>query len=400
MRNLTAVFIASFFLVSCSGKKEISTDAAAAVPVQIEKVHHAEETETISVSGSVVAQGSPSELAFLVSGKVIQAGPREGDFVRKGQVLAVIDPIDYQLALAASQAQSAAARAVLAKAEAPARPEQLEQARISFERTSDEYKRMKMLFDAKSLAPNDFQKIQAAYDSSRQQYEMAQMGAQKEDKAQAKATSDQAEAAEKIARKRLADTTLHSPLDGFVTRRGVEVGDTAAQGRPVYEVVPLNPVEVNVGIPETDIRLVRIGQKATIRILSLPDQKYEGTIRVINVAADPNTRTFMTRITVPNPKQVLRLGMIAEARINGDRKVQIMTVPGEAIVKDPQGAPIVYTYFPDQKRVYAKRVEIGSVYGKEIQIKSGLAGDESVVVGGQNRLRDGLLVEVSSGGRE
>ena len=59
-----------------------------------------------------------------------------------------------------------------------------------------------------------------------------------------------------------------------------------------------------------------------------------------------------------------------------------MTLPGESIVHDPQGATMVFVYFPDQKRVYSKRVEMGTVYGREVQIKSGLSGDESIVACG------------------
>lgn len=397
MRALAGAFSFAVLLVSCSGDNKNQPTTSAPIPVRIEQIRRIQEPETVAVSGSVVAPGAPSELSFLVSGKVIQAGPREGDFVRKDQVLAVIDPADYQLGVSAAVAQAAAARAVLAKAEAPARPEQLEQAKISYQRSEDEYSRMKMLFDAKSIAPNDFQKYQAAYEASRQQYEMAKMGAQKEDKAQARAAADQAAVAEQIARKRLADATLYSPIDGFITRRSVEPGDTASPARPVYEIVRLDPVEINVGVPETDIRLVRVGQKTSIRIPALPDQEFQGTVRVINVSADPSTRTYMTRIVVPNPKHLLRIGMIAEARIQGSQVRDVLTIPGESIVRDPQGATIVFVYFPDQKRVYSKRVEVGTVYGKEVQIRSGLTGNESIVIAGQNRLRDGSTVDATEG---
>lgn len=397
MRILASAFSFAILLTSCSGHKQPEASAPPPIPIRIAKISQIQEQETVAVSGSVVAPGNPAELAFLVSGKVIQAGPREGDFVKKGQVLAVIDPADYQFGVSAAVAQSAAAKAVLAKADAPARPEQLEQAKIAYERAENEYQRMKMLFDSKSLAPNDFQKFQAAYEASRQQYEMAKMGAQKEDKAQARATADQADVAERVARKRLADATLYAPIDGFITRRSVEPGDTAAPGKPVYEIVRLDPVEINVGIPETDIRLVRVGQKAIVRIPALPDQEFQGIVRVINVSADPSTRTYMARIVVPNPKRVLRIGMIAEARIQGNQKRDVMTIPGESIVRDPQGATIVFVYFPDQKRVYSKRVETGTVFGKEVQIRSGLTGSESIVIAGQNRLRDGNTVNATEG---
>lgn len=341
----------------------------------------------------MVSPDAPSNVAFIVSGKVIQVGPREGDYVRKGDILAVIDPTDYQLGVNAAAAQVATARAALRRVEAPARPEVLEQARIALDRTEDEYRRMKMLYDSKSLPPNDFRKFQAAYEAARQQYEQAKAGGQKEDRAQSQAGIDQAVAMERIAQQHLADATLRSPMAGFVAGRTIEPGEMASPGRPVFQIVQLDPVEIRVGVPETDIHLVRVGQTAFLHVPALPGESFGGTLRVINVAADAGTRTYMARIRVANPKHVLRLGMVAEARIQGDRMLDVLTLPGAAVVHDPQGATIVFVYFPDKKRVYAKRVEVGTVYGQEIQIGGGLTGDEQVVLAGQDKLRDGAAVD-------
>lgn len=234
-----------------------------------------------------------------------------------------------------------------------------------------------MLYDVKSLAPNDYLKFKAAYDSAAQQYE-------------------QASASEKLSQKRLADATLRAPLNGYVSRRSVEPGQVASAGQPVFEIVQLDTVEVNVGVPETDIHRVRVGQKASVTLPAMPGKSYEGSVRVINVSADPNTRTFMTRITIPNPHHTLRIGMVAEARIRGDRTVRMLTLPIESIVRDPQGATMVYVYFPGEKRVYARRVETGGVYGREIELKRGLTGEESVVLAGQERLRDGAVVSLTT----
>lgn len=205
----------------------------------------------------------------------------------------------------------------------------------------------------------------------------------------------QAAAAEKLSRKRLADATLLAPTSGYIARRAIEPGDTAAAGQPVFEIVQMEPVEVNVGIPETDVHRVRIGQTADITAPALPGKTFQGIVRLINVSADPNTRTYMARIAVENPERLLRVGMVAEAVIRGDRAVAMATLPGETVVRDPQGAPQVFVYYPDQQRVYAKRVEIGAAAGREVEIKSGLAGDELIVLAGQTRLRDGLLVSAT-----
>jgi multidrug efflux pump subunit AcrA (membrane-fusion protein) len=397
-QQILAVCAVAGVLAGCSPRQQ-TTAVPARTPIEVAQPRQFDVPSVVAVSGSVVSPENPSNVAFLVSGKVIRVGPREGDYVRKGQVLAVIDATDYSLGVDAAAGGVAAARAVLQKAEAPARPEVLAQAKIAFERAQDEYRRMQQLYESKSLAPNDYEKFRAAYEASRQQYDQALAGAQKEDRRQARAVYEQAVANEQLARKRLSDATLRAPTEGYVAARLVEVGDMAAAGHPVFQLVQLDPVEINVGVPETDIHLVRAGQKTTVRIPALPDDTFGGSVRVINVAADPSTRTYMVRISLPNRRRLLRIGMIAEVQIQSDRSNRVMSLPGNAIVRDPQGATNVFVYFPDQGRVYARRVETGTVYGTEVQIKSGLSGSEQVVVAGQDKLREGSPVSVANGAR-
>lgn len=379
-------------LVACTSEQHKKEAESEAVPVTVGRVQHVQERETIAVSGTISTQNSPANVSFLVSGKVVFVGPREGEFVTKGQVLARIDPTDFNLSVKGAAAQAASAQAAMEKALHSARPELLEQARIGFERAEDEYRRMKMLYDSKSLAPNDFQKYKAAYEHARQDYEQAKAGGQKEDKALAKASYNQSAAQLEVARKALSDATLCAPISGYIAKRSIEPGDTAAPGRTVFEIVQMDPVEVNVGVPETDVHLVRLGQKADITVPALPGKTFQGTVRVINVSADPSTRTYMTRISVANPEHSLRVGMVAEATIRGDQMVSMVTLPGDAVVRDPQGATQVYVYYPDQKRVYAKRVEIGAAVNRNVEIKSGLSGNELIVLAGQTKLRNGLTV--------
>lgn len=344
-------------LAACSDEADKKQTEGEPVPVVVGKVRKVQERETVSVSGTVNTPNSPATVSFLVSGKVVFVGPREGDYVKKGQILASIDPTDYQLALAAAKAQT-------------------DMAEVAFKRAEDEHRRMKMLYDSNSLAPNDYEKFKATFDSTARQY-------------------DQAVASEKLSRKHLTDATLYAPTSGYIAKRLIEPGDTAAQGHPVFEIVQLDPVEVNVGVPETDVHLVSIGQKADITVPALPGKSFQGTVRVINVSADPNTRTYMTRITVANPKHSLRVGMVAEATIRGDRTISMVTLPGDAVIRDPQGATQVYVYYPDQKRVYTKRVEVGAVVNKDVKIESGLSGDELIVLAGQSKLRNGQIVSAT-----
>jgi membrane fusion protein (multidrug efflux system) len=118
----------------------------------------------------------------------------------------------------------------------------------------------------------------------------------------------------------------------------------------------------------------------------------------VGIAADPQARTYTVKVQVANPDHRLRPGMIAEVGVELGERVSALTVPGEAIVRDADGITRVFVYFADERRVHARRVEIGSAYGTEIEIRDGLTGDERVVVGGQHRLREGSLVEVVTSG--
>src|SRR5208283_3605153 len=158
-------------LLACSSSKTAEQAVSTPIPVKIGKLQPIQDHEEVAVSGTIGSPAEPSNVSFLVSGKVIQVSPREGDYVKKGQLLASIDPTDYQLALTMATKQA-------------------DMARIASERAEDEHRRMKMLYDSKSLAPNDYEKYKSAYESSRQQYE-------------------QAMAFEKISRKHLTDAELH-----------------------------------------------------------------------------------------------------------------------------------------------------------------------------------------------
>jgi multidrug efflux pump subunit AcrA (membrane-fusion protein) len=391
--RISACAVFALFLSSCA-RQTASADRAQANPISVRVAmpKHVRVPAEVDVSGTVETPSAPTNVGFLVSGKVIRVGPREGDFVKAGEVLAVVDPADFQFGVQSAIAQIALARAQSEKAFVSARPEQVEQARANLSQAEDEFRRMKTLYEKKSLAPNDFKKYETAYINAQQQYVQAKEGAQLEDKAAAKAALEQAEAAERIAQKRLSDSTLIAPIGGFVSKRNIEVGAMASPGTSVFTIVELDTVEIQVGVPETDVRLVHRGQQAIVTASARPGMSFSGKVRLVNVSAEPQTRTYMVRITVPNPKRALLVGMIAEARILGSETLDVLTLPGQSLVRDPQGAPQVFVYFPNEKRVYAKRVRAGGVMGRDVQITDGVKDSDWIVVAGQQLVREGSIV--------
>ncbi len=389
-----AVILVFLSLLAGSGCTRKAPPVAAETPVKVKvrRPSRVERPATIPASGTVEANRT-ALVSFQVSGQVARVFVEEGAPVQAGQTLAELDSRDFEYRVEQAAAQTAAARANLQKAESAVRKQELAQAKVELERWEDEYKRYKALYERKSMAPADFRKVEAAYLAAKERHSLAVEGARREDRDAARQALLAAEAQERIARKALADSKLIAPAGGLIGMKDIEVGNLAAAGRPVFAILDLNPAKVRVGVPEAEIGKVRPGHPATVHIPSLGEKTFDGKVETVGVAADPASRTYTVKLTVPNPSLVLRAGMIAEARIWTGLKAKAITLPGDAVVRDPQGATMVYVYFPDKRRVFLRRVDAGAVYGQEVEITRGLTGDEQVVIAGQQNLTEGALVE-------
>lgn len=360
--------------------------------VQVRRPATAERADIVRVGGNVEAYET-SEVGFQVAGRVKRVLVEEGQAVAAGQLLAELDPTDYRLGAEIAEREAEAARALAEKARAGARKQELEQAKAAYEQAEDEYRRMKILYERRSLAPNDFKKIETQWRVARQRYEEALEGARREDREAAEAKAKQAEANAQLSRKRLADTELRAPLAGVVARRLADTGEMVSAGMPVVVLMRLDPARVRVGVPEAEIGKVKPGLVARVRIPSLGGREFAGRVELVGYAAEPQSRTFPVRLLVPNRALELRAGMIAEAEIEADARVAVRTVPADAVWRDAQGVTHVFVYSPEKQRVFARRVRTGRGAGREVEISEGLGAEDLVVVGGQHKVKDGMRVE-------
>lgn len=387
VRWAVAVLVVSFS--ACGRRAAEAPEPVAAV--QVREAARMERAEVVRAGGNVEAYET-AEVGFQVAGRIRRVFVEEGQMVSQGQLLAELDPTDYRLGADIAGEEAAAARAMAEKARTGARRQELEQARAALEQAEDEYRRMKVLFERKSLAPNDFKKIETHWQIAKQRYEEALEGARREDREAAEARARQAEANAKLSRKRVEDTQLRAPIGGVVARRLADTGEMIAAGMPVVALMKLHPARVRVGVPEAEIGKVRIGQSARVRIPSLGGREFAAKVELVGFAAEPQSRTFPVRLLAPNPSLELRAGMIAEAEIDTMARVAARTVPSEAVWRDPQGSTHVFVYSPQSGRVHARRVRTGRGAEREVEITEGLNEGELVVVGGQHKVKDGMRV--------
>lgn len=338
---VVVIAIAALLFIFLTGTKPAPVSAA--VPVLVRLVTDLNRSEVVVVSGDIEASRS-ANVGFQVPGRVVRVWPEEGDFVQAGQPLAQLDTTQYKLQLVMA---SAAAR-----------------------QAEDQFKRLQQMNQAQGIAPADFVKIETGL--------------------------EQARAQQALVRDNLANTQLVAPISGTVAHRGIEVGEQAAPGMPVFTIIATDPIQVRAGVPEAEIGRIKFGQTVEIRVPALPNNKFYGQVRLVGVAADPTSRTYSVKISVPNPRRLLRPGMIAEARIKQDSQVVAFTIPATAVVRDADGATQVFIYNPAEKKVFARRITVGTMYGKEVEVTSGLNDKDLVVVGGQHRVREGAKVDATT----
>jgi RND family efflux transporter MFP subunit len=382
------------FVAGCGHKAVLAADQPVAVRLRVP--NHLQEPVSVAASGSVEANLT-ALTAFQVGGRVARVYVEEGQFVKKGQILAELDATDYRNAYDSASGQAAAAQAAALQAKNGVRAQELEEARVDFERARDEYQRQKYLYDHQSLPALDFHKVEAAYLSSEQRYKMAQEGSRFEEKDALNARQHAAEADFSQARKRLSDCELRAPITGFIGMKKIDVGDTVSVGNPVFSVLDLDPVKVRVGVPEAQIGKVREGARTVVTIPSLDGRSFEGKVEAVGVSADSTSRTFTTKIVVPNHEHVLRSGMITESRVYSSAIINVLTVPAAAVVRDSRGVTLVYVYDNTRQRVFGRRIEVGNLVGDEVEIKSGLRPSDQLVVAGQQNVHEGSPVTTIGG---
>ena len=315
-------------------------------PVIVRPVTQMNTEDTVFISGALEADKT-APLSFLVPGMVDRVYVDEGDRVEKGQVLASVEAADYRSHLRIAEALLMQAK--------------------------DAYERFRPLYKEGAFAEKNFIELKSGL-------------------AQAAAGCD-------IARKKLKDTKLYTPIPGVVGMKRVEIGQMVSPAMPVFTVVKTDTIYARVSVPESEIGKIALGQKAEAKVPALANRSVEGRVMLIGAMADPQTRSFAVKIELPNPDYTLRTGMIVQAKIITDRQIDILTVPGSAVVRDADNLTYVFVVDAARERALRRRVFPGSVCQSEIEIKNGLNPGDKVIIGGQHKLTDGALIRIADDGK-
>ncbi|MFN4014589.1 MAG: efflux RND transporter periplasmic adaptor subunit [Reyranella sp.] len=322
-------------------------------PARVAEISYKTHGQTLLLAGTVVPR-IESTLGFRVAGKIVQRSVDVGAVVKPRDVIAVLDPADYQLAVDN-------ARAALASAEA------------DHVRAKADHERYLNLRGSMAFVPQTLDQRQSLA-------------------ATALARVDQAKSQLASAENNLAYTVLRADAPGVVTAVQAEVGQVLSQGQGVIRLARTDELEILVGVPEHRLKLVRAAQGATFELWSDPGRRHAAKLRELSPSADPVTRTYAARFSVLEPPEFIGLGMTATLGFERPDPTPVAEVPLSAIFQ--RGTqPAVWVVDRDTGTVELRPVAIARWRDDTAAISSGVKEGELIATAGVHKLETGQKVK-------
>lgn len=329
-----------FSWVSC---KRNSDKPTVAPPVKVTVLQVASENpQSLRQFSGTVSSSETTNVSFSVAGTIIELYGREGQKVKKGQLLGKLRNGEYLNAYNIAEAQLAEAQ--------------------------DGYNRLKKLHDANALPEIKWVEIQQKLKEAQNMAEMA--------------------------KRTLDDANLYSPLSGTITRKFVDVGETVMPVEPAYEIVSTSDLTIDIPVPENEIGNFEIGESALIDLKSLGIEGIEGKVSRKSVTADPITRAFTVKIDLPNNDGKILPGMIGEVTFKNhnlsDSTCSEIELPSQAVQLNDDNRWFVWIV----KDSVAERrfVSADELVAKGIIVRSGLNPGDMVIVEGMQKVGTGTKV--------
>lgn len=360
-RAAAALAVVAIIAAAGACKKPAAKAAAdetfGAAPVKVFKARRQKITQKITYTGTLEAW-TKINITPETGGKIARIHVQEGDRVAKGQLLAELETESIRLQL--KQAEAGVAVAEAAHADAL--------------RNKD---RMDRLIKEQAVSEQQREKIQLAYDASAAQLEQARAGLN-------------------LARHALDVSIMTAPFGGVIASKNAEVGDVinpmmggfGGGAGGVLTLMDYSRIKTVVAVSSEDIGRIRKGQAAILRLSAFPGRDFPGTVRIVNLTADPLNKKFSVEAVFDNPEGLLRPGTFGDVLFELESHENALVVPQKAILENG------YVFIVDGGKAVKKAVTLGLQNTTMVEVLDGLAEGLPVVVDGNYGLEEGAPVQV------
>ena len=324
-------------LCSCSEKQQTVQEQTVRVKV---KEIQAEAVNGEQGFSGTIEESSGTSLSFAVSGTIKKIYVSAGQTVGAGQLIAELDPITMQNAYNI--------------------------AKTALEQAQDTYNRMKELHDAGSLPEMQW----IAIDN------------------QLKTAISQ----EALAKKSLTDTKLYAPFSGYIAAKDAEIGQNAIPGSSVVKLVNISSVKVKISVPENDIQRIAKGSSMKVVVPALGNREFSGQVTERGVSADPRSRTYEVKATIQNSDRQLLPGMICQAFTNYMQGTTGVFIPANLVQLNGDNKNFVWVV--NGGKAVKREITIIGETAQGAQVSGGLSDGDQLIVAGQQKVSNGMSVEI------
>lgn len=361
----------------------------------------------------------PGTLSALVEASVFGRAPGYvrkryvdiGDRVREGQLLAEIDAPELDQQVAQSRAAVSQARQQLTQAQAALvqAESQRDLARITSQRYNNLVARGAIARQDADTQESTYKTADALVDA-----QQANIHAAEDNVKQAQANLDRVMALQDYK-------NVRAPFDGVVTARNIDAGALISangaglgvspmdvtnaantNGSEMFRVAQIGTIRILTSVPQANAPGIYVGLAADVSVNEFQGRKFEGKVTRTMNSLDPNSRTLLVEVQIPNRDRKLLPGMYAEIRFRSHRDVPPLLVPGDTIIAGASGMQVgvLNDVGQGKKKIHMQPVQIGRDYGAETEVLSGLNGSELIVVNPGDEVYEGALVRTESPGRK
>lgn len=388
---ILVVFIfGGVFFANRSSSKEIDQKSAGNTSQKTSIAVKAQEVKTVASAGklSFKATLEPVEEGIVsskISGKVVQVLFENGKAVSKGDPLVRLDDQDIRNQLSSAQSQLQASESQLNGAKAG-----LPKIKANVESAQRNYTRLQTLFSQGAVTQVELENAETS------------MKAAQSDLASAQANINTLMANVSAARANLntindslANTVIKAPISGVMDEKSVDLGQFASPGAALAKVKNVAVLNAVIQVEQSALKDIKIGQKAQIKLNEDDSKVYEGTVKYIDISANPSARVFNCKIEVTNQGQALRPGIFAKVEINKGEQIQVIQIPMSALMGDEGN---YFVFVMENGAARKKDVSVGEITKDTVEIKSGLKPGEQLITTNLNTLQDGDLVTAAGQG--
>jgi RND family efflux transporter MFP subunit len=388
-----AVAAASLWSTACAEQPTSAQSLPAVDPVavRVATVQSQPIERFLRVTGSFAAD-EHAEVAAETAGRVIATPIERGTRVTTGTVLVRISATeaDAQLREADANAAQIEARLGLTPGQTfdPVRVPEVMNAKASLDWAESEFARIKALLDQRVVSQSEYDQRLTQVQAARQQYLAAQNAAQ-----QSYRSLIAARARVDLARKAAADTVVRAPFSGLVAERLVSSGDYVTRGTKVATVVKIDPLRVELTVPEQFVSQVKPDQRVRLSVDAYPEETFVAKVRFVSPALKTDQRALTVEAVAPNPDGRLKPGLFATAFLQQPSPAPALLVPASAI-ETVAGTSRVYVVAGG--KVEERIVTSGERVGDRLELTTGVTAGERVVINPRAKLSDGVRVQLEN----